>query len=192
MMQCGGATLISFLPGAMQRTAKVACIQCGFHFCGFCALANKIESKPEIIPECGPGANPSDLERHIVDCGSSTGTNESQWWVALMRYVPIMVGLCPVLGQTEALKAQVDKIMTALRGGSPFTDIEGVRRWVPSIPTPPFFPIPKQNDSVQGRPQCNVWGGPEERAAVRGGAGSVQNWPGAPPTADPSGALPQV
>ena len=86
MVSCGNVPLISFRPEAMQRTAKVLCQLCGSHFCGFCALGKRIDTRVGPIPACGPLKDCSELDRHVVDCGDHLG-GANKWRTAIEKYI---------------------------------------------------------------------------------------------------------
>ena len=125
MLVCRGVAIISFLPAAVQRKAKLLCQNCGYHFCGFCILGKQIHNHTGVIPCSGPLVDGADLDRHIVDCAGWANERGNKWWQALQKYVPAMVGLYPTPRLNHSLRAQAAKIMEGIRAGPPFVEAEG-------------------------------------------------------------------
>ena len=140
----GGAAILSFMPGAVQRKAKLLCQNCGFHFCGFCILGKQIHNHTGVIPCSGPLVDEADLDRHIVDCCAWANEGGNKWLQALEKYVPAMVGLYPTPRLTHSLRAQAAMIMEGIRTGPPFVEVEGVQRWEIPTTAPPVFVFQKR------------------------------------------------
>ncbi len=175
MQVCGGVALISFLPGAMQRKAKLLCQNCGYHFCGFCTLGKRIHNHTGVIPSSGPLEDGADLDRHIVDCGAWANDGGNKWWQALQKYVPVMIGLYPTPRLTQSLRAQVARIMEAILVGPTFAEGGGNEVGVVRALSAGVR-FPETDGPVQGEGEGEVWGSFRGGRSLQRGGGQVHGW----------------